>query len=203
MSNFKSLRFETAERFRFAIWASKAHHHPSCIVIISLCASSMHRAWNVALDADGVLRKVAGNLALANCWDAGGLLMVSDPHNFEASATQSSESIFFGIAPAVATLPPENMEPTTIVSSFLIANAGARLIFSGSGEMYYAAKGQKHVISTGLGQLGMKSLTVRCEEGSVTFACGERIFKAPAVPVGEYYPCVFMCQLNSTVLVRS
>lgn len=168
----------------------------------------MHRAWNVALDSGScsvlsplqtVVKKVSGR---AGKWDATGFFLVSDPLNFEATASPTDDSPFiFGVVPARAE-PPEGTPADRVIRSFLAAHPGARLLLSDDPELTLLSRDNADC-SCGLGgrmRCG-ESVSVRCEDGLVSFARGARTFLAPAAPPGEYRPFVSLVQVGSAVAV--
>lgn len=168
----------------------------------------MHRTWNVALDSGGcsvlsplqaIVKKVSGR---PGKWDATGFLLVSDPLNFEATASPTDDSPFiFGVVPAGAE-PPEGTPADRVIRSFLAAHSGARLLLSDDPELTLLSRDNADCSSGLGGKVGCgESISVRCEDGQVSFTRGTRTFLAPTAPPGEYRPFISLVQVGSAVAV--
>jgi len=164
---------------------------------------AMLRGWNATLDTEGVLRKVSGK---SMAWDAGVLLQVPDPQCFEVSLGFAAARVQFilGITQASYTGPGRDMNDLS--RPFIEKNPPKCFVecSKATGKVHPCLV-EDGVVKTGpaeaFGPLTAQ-VRMRYEHGCLTFTSGEHQSQPHKVPVGSYYPCVFLVEKELSLKVQ-
>lgn len=165
----------------------------------------MNRGWGVAFETNAVLRK----LATKDAWDAGAIFDVGDPTCFEAEITFKDESLplIVGITKVgtIATMKERPGKDDDLPKLFVRANSSSCFVFVDDDQSAHILDydgGNPNVLARmpGLRKINFK-LTVRFDNGQVSFISGGQSSPPCPVPIQEYRPCIFLHESHSRVTV--
>mmetsp|Transcript_166062 Transcript_166062/g.533029 ORF Transcript_166062/g.533029 Transcript_166062/m.533029 type:complete len:337 (+) Transcript_166062:121-1131(+) len=164
----------------------------------------MLRSWHVALDSDDwSLTKTLSK----DGWDAGAVLQVGDPASFEVTINFEEESLplIFGItkADAISSMKEKPRKDEDLPKMFVRANTSQCFVFVDDDQTTHSLN-----YDTRFPEVLMRikpfgrienTLTVRFENGCVSFLSGQKVWGPHEVRDKDYRPCVFLHEKNTSV----
>lgn len=157
----------------------------------------------MSFDSDQVLKKIMGK----DGWDAGAVLEVGKPDHFEATITFDDRNLplILGITKCciVSGMKEKPGRDEDLPKMFVKANSSACFVFVDDDRTTHSLNydsSSPEVLSriVSLARIDSK-LTVRYEEGKVSFIAGEKTLGPLVVPEDNYRPCLFLHEKLTSV----